>query len=137
MWARCFFIDVVARPTNHLALVRDDTGLFEILFFTLPPSNELIAEYYHQTQKTLNKAIKNNEIRLFHHKKQPFRGMVQYHQMNKSTVNILNLSKMAVCRIIICIISIEALTNDNMKAHNKTSVYDLYIFFIEENISDT
>lgn len=31
----------------------------------------------------------------------------------------MNLSKMAVCRIIICFISIEALTNDNMKAHNK------------------
>ena len=43
---------------------------------------------------------------------------------------------MAVCRIIIALIIIEALTNDNMKAHNKTSVYDLYIFFIEENISD-
>jgi hypothetical protein len=51
MWARCFFIDVVAIPSNLLALVRNDTGLFEILVFPLPPSNELIAEYYHQTQK--------------------------------------------------------------------------------------
>lgn len=56
--------------------------------------------------------------------------------MLKTTTFSLNLSKMAVCRIIIYFISIEALTNDNMKAHNKSSVYDLYIFFIEENITD-
>lgn len=49
--------------------------------------------------------------------------MVQHRQMNKSTVNILNLSKMAVCRIIICFISIEALTNDSMKAHNKFALW--------------
>ena len=56
--------------------------------------------------------------------------------MNKITVYIMNLSKMAVCRIIICFISIEALTNDKAQAPNKASVYNLYIFFIEENISD-
>ena len=55
---RVLFIDVVAIPANPHALVRDDTGLFEILVFPLPPSNELIAEYYRQTQKTLNKAKK-------------------------------------------------------------------------------
>lgn len=56
--------------------------------------------------------------------------------MLKTTTFSLNLSKMAVCRVIIYFISIEAPTNDNMKAHNKSSVYDLYIFFIEENITD-
>ena len=49
--ARVFFIDGVARPQNLLALIDDDTALFEILVFPLPPSNELIAVYYHQTQK--------------------------------------------------------------------------------------
>jgi len=45
--------------------------------------------------------------------------MNSLHQKLKTTTFSLNLSKMAVCRIIIYFISIEALTNDNMKAHNK------------------
>lgn len=43
---------------NPLALICIDRQLFGGLVFPKAPCNEIIAKYHHQTQKTLNKAIK-------------------------------------------------------------------------------